>query len=344
MNLFRIPAIVSCLFLAAGAGLAKEPEYIWQSFAGSAGKTGMFEPSGVRQLNDGRIVIVQDEASDAFGTLVLGADGAITDYNSLLPATEPSFWQVSAPPSPPAFEDFEGVALGADGYIYALTSHSRTRSGNRHAGRERFLRLRLEGEKITEFSVYGDLRKALRAAFPVLKEASQSQNPKGREGLNIESLCFDAKGRSLLIGLRGPVDGGDTLIVVLENPEQVFQGDDPRFSPNLIRLDMNKQGLRAMSFIPALGGYLLIGQKAKVRGSSNRNFHLWSWGGGIDDPAIELKIPGLDLRKTEGIAQIRHLGRDYLLLVSDDGTRRDNSPAHYVLVAVETIAEHLRGR
>ena len=43
-------------------------------------------------------------------------------------------------------EDLEGLAAGADGYLYAINSHSRTITGERRKSRERLVRLRIEGE------------------------------------------------------------------------------------------------------------------------------------------------------------------------------------------------------
>jgi hypothetical protein len=62
-------------------------------------------------------------------------------------------------------------------------------------------------------------------------------------------------------GLRSPVLDGHAVLAALDNPSAIFDaGEAPALSPQLTLLDPDGNGLRALSWIPALDGYLLIGR------------------------------------------------------------------------------------
>ncbi len=310
----------------------------WRAFPYLADSAGIHEPSAVRQLPDGRLLLAQDEASDPFVLVKLDEQGNPVDYTRpRLDSGKSSIWRFGDDGPPRGLEDLEGLALAGDGYLYALTSHSLTLSGKRRKSRERFVRLRLEGDNILDYAVYGKLRKAIRKAYPELNDAFRSAYAKGRRGFNIEGLCATGDGKRLLIGLRGPVSNGDSFILMLENPAAVFEGERPRFAKETIRLDLDKGGIRAMTYHPGLKRYFLVTQKAKKTQSSKRAFRLWSWSGQAAQPAHEVRLPGLELRNTEGITPIRLGKQAYLLLVSDDGDRTRQRPAHYLLLPLGEI-------
>jgi hypothetical protein len=102
-------------------------------------------------------------------------------------------------------------------------------------------------------------------------------------------------------------------------------------------LDLDKGGIRAMSYVPWLERYLLVAQQAKKKDTSNRPFRLWQWDGPSGAAPRPLQIPNIDLRNTEGITPVRLGERDYLLLVSDDGNRTRNRPGHYLIVPREVL-------
>ncbi len=304
----------------------------WRSFPQSNAQPGVFEPSAIRQLPDGRLFVAQDEVRAAFGSFTLSHQGLAQQFSPTIKSNGQAL---------PRLNDLEGLAQAPNGTLYAITSFSRTKAGKRRAARHRFVQVQLTAGAISGLTVYGDLLDDILAAYPALKQAEKSPYAKGRHGFNIEGLGFDKSGKTLMIGLRGPVLGKDSLILRLENPAEVFKGQPPRFSPNLIRLDLNKGGIRALSYIPALDMYLLVAQKANKKGASNTASNLWIWSGEPNEPPKQVDIPGLDLRNAEGITQIRHMDRAYVFLVSDDGDRTKARPAHYLMLPVERVAENL---
>ncbi|MFQ5438649.1 MAG: DUF3616 domain-containing protein [Paracoccaceae bacterium] len=318
--------------IGPGAAQSWAQSATWERLILPAGNAnGVFEPSAVRQRADGRLFLVQDEPSAALGTLTLADDGRPLSFSLQSPTPHRR-------DGLPRLGDLEGLARGKDGYFYAVTSHSRTTSGKRHKSRERIVRLRLTGDEVSTFDVYGHLITDIIRAYPVLGASVASPYAKGRRGFNIEGLCFDADRERLLIGLRGPVLNGASVVLVLENPAQVFGGEKPRFADRLIRLGMAGEGIRSLSYIPALGRYLLVGQKAARKGTSNRKFHLWVWGGPGSEPPKRVDIKGVKWRNSEGLTPVTLGGKDYVLFVSDDGDRRKGRPARYLLLAQEILA------
>lgn len=317
---------------------ADTKEIEWQPLISQEGSPGIYEPSAVRQLLDGRLLLVQDESNDPLVLMQLAAEGHIEFQRPTLAPQDLPFWILGQPKPPRGLEDLEGLAASDDGYLYAITSHSRTESGNRRKSRERLARFRIEDGQIREYAVFGKLRKAILSAYPELKAAARSEHAKGRKGFNIEGLCWERGKNRLFIGLRSPILYGHSLILILENPVGLFlDGDAPVFAPEPILLDLDKGGIRAISYVPRLENYLLVTQRAKKRATSGKSFRLWSWSGQGNDPARPLQIPGLNLRNTEGITPVHHGGRDYLLLVSDDGNRAKELPGHYLLLPLDAL-------
>ena len=333
-----ISAVAGCLAGLAVTLAADAADYDWAPLISDSDSPSVYEPSAVRQLADGRLLLVQDEANDPLVLLQFGqTDRSVTLRRPVLDGDRP-FWQLGRAEPPRGLEDLEGLGAGTDGYLYAITSHSRSSSGKRRKSRERLVRLRIEGDRILDYAVFGKLRKAILSAYPELKEAARSGYDKGRKGFNIEGLCSDRERKRLLIGLRSPILDGHSMILTMENPAAVFESDSkPVFASDPLRLDLDKGGIRAISYVPWLEQYLIVTQQAKKKGTSDRPFRLWQWGGPGGTAPRPLQIPSIDLRNTEGVTPIRFDGRDYLLLVSDDGNRTRDRPGHYLIVPREVL-------
>ncbi len=311
----------------------------WKPFVSSEGEQTIYEPSGVEQLPDGRLIAVQDEASDPFVLFELEADKAINYERPLLKKDDKPFWVLSKNHIPYNLDDLEGITKSPDGFLYAITSHSRTETGGKHKKpRQKLVRFKVEGDTIVQLQTYKKLRKAIGKAFPELKQATKELDAKSRKGFNIEGLAFDATGERLLIGLRGPVIDDDSIIITLKNPKELFDTDSkPVFSPELVRLPLKKGGIRALSYADSLKGYLIITQRAKKDKKSNKNFKLWFVKSLKDPEPIRLKLDGIDLKRAEGISVIHNQGQEQIMLVSDDGNRVTSKPAQYLLLPVKRL-------
>ena len=286
---------------------------------------GVYEPSAIVQLPDARFLVVEDEKEHPFCLLSLGADGRVTDRvpvkQGLLDFND-SFWKL---------DDLEGLALGRSGEIYAITSQSLDGQGERKKSREKLVRFRIEGDRVVEPRAIRGLKDALLAAHPVLAASASVADVKGGGGLNIEALDLSADGQRLLLGFRSPLLDNRAIVASLENPQGVFENAEvPRVAKALITLNLQGHGIRAMSWVPVLAGHLVV--SGPVSGEAGQ-FRLWFWSGNSADPARPVTVPGeSDLARAEGVSPAIIDGKPRIILVSDEGSRKDRRCASYLLL------------
>ena len=285
---------------------------------------GVFEPSAIQQLPDGRFLVVEDEKEFPFSLLSLDADGNPSSTPLLAAPAD-----ASAP-----FEklaDLEGVTLDGAGYIYATTSHSRNTDGEEKKSRDKLVRFRIEGNHAVAPRVVSGLKRALVEAHPSLAQAATIREVKTAGGLNIEALEFSPE-ETLLIGFRSPLLDNNAIIACLENPAAMFNSDEaPRISPSLVTLNLEGNGIRGMSYLPGLGGYLIISGPVSAE---SVDFQLWFWRGQPDDQARRVTVDGLPgFAHAEGICPALIAGQQWVVVVSDDGSREEDRCAGYLLLA-----------
>jgi len=286
---------------------------------------GVYEPSAIVQLPDGRFLVVEDEKEHPFCLLSLGADGRVTDRVPVeqgLFDFNDSFWKL---------DDLEGLVLGRSGDIYAITSQSLDGQGERKKSREKLVRFRIEGERVVEPRLAKGLKDSLLAAHPVLAASASIADVKGGGGLNIEALDLSADGQRLLLGFRSPLLGNRAIVACVEDPQGIFESDEaPRVAKALITLDLQGHGIRAMSWVPVLAGHLVV--SGPVSGEAGQ-FRLWFWSGNPTDPARPVTVPGgTDLARAEGVSPAIIDGKPWIILVSDEGSRKDRRCARYLLL------------
>lgn len=284
--------------------------------------SGVHEPSAIQQLPDGRFLVVEDEKNHPFSLVAFQPDG--TSSSTPLATT------TKADGNAMKLDDLEGLATDAAGWVYAITSHSRNGDGEEKKSREKLLRFRVEGERVAAPVVVKSLKAALIEAHPALAEAAAVLDVKAAAGLNVEALEMTPDRQRLLVGLRSPLLDGHAIVVGIDNPAALFEtGAAPRISPP-ITLDLGGHGLRGMSYIPALGGYLLIGgpvSKEQVQ------FQLWFWSGQPQDAPRRAELPGLPgFAHAEGVSPAVIDGRERIVIVSDDGDRAAGRPAGFLLL------------
>jgi Protein of unknown function (DUF3616) len=286
--------------------------------------TNLYEPSAIQQLPDGRFLVVEDEKNHSFSLLTLTANGDVSS-KSLGPA-----WFHGGDPIW-KLDDLEGLTCDSAGYLYAITSHSRDDDGDEQKGREKIARFRIEKDKVIEPVVVSGLKRALTDAHPVLAAAALVPDAKSGTGLNIETLEITPDGQRLLIGFRSPLQGTRAIIASLENTAAVFDaGAAPQISNTLQTLDLGGHGIRGMSYVAALNGYLVISGPAS---RADAAFGLWFWNGQADVPARRVTVPGLvDLERAEGVCPAVINGVAKIIIVSDDGNRKQRRFAQFVML------------
>ncbi len=278
------------------------------------------EPSGVIQLLDGRVLVVEDEKQIPFRLLSLNGASAtsITPLNTT---------QILA--------DLEAVDIDENGFVYAITSHSLTSKSKRSLSREKLVRFKVVGNHIHNLEVMLNLKQSMTSLTQSLKKASQVLDVKGGNGFNIEGLSFDKDKQSLLIGLRTPVMGKQAVLLVLKNPKAVFDQDEPpKFKKKPIYLDLDKGGIRSITFDSKLNGYLIISRQEK----KGKPFKLWFWKGGKNDAPRRIRLKGdLDLSNAEGITAIRDRGGKKLMLVFDVGNPSKRKNGCYAFLSYDAL-------
>lgn len=285
---------------------------------------GIYEPSAIQQLPDGRFLVIEDEKQHPFSLITLNPGGQIVSVPLGPHFLElgDSFWKLN---------DLEGLAMDQAGNLYAITSHSRNSDGEEKKSRDKLVRFRIEGDRVTEPRVENGLKPALLAAHPVLAEAAKLLDVKAEGGLNIEAMEVSADQQGLLIGFRSPLLDGRAFMARVENLAELFEADaPPRVSSQRVTLDLGGQGIRGMTHVPHLGGHLLISGPV---GREPVPFQLWFWSGQPDDAARRVSVPGLaSFKHAEGVCAAVLEGQPWIIIVSDDGDRKAGRPAHYLLL------------
>ena len=79
-----------------------------------------------------------------------------------------------------------------------------------------------------------------------------------------------------------------------------------------------------------LNGYLVVGGPTAREGTA---FTLWFWSGKPEAPARRVTIAGLpDIARAEGVSQALVDGKTCIIIVSDDGSRKEGRFARFVLL------------
>lgn len=290
--------------------------------------TGIYEPSGIQQLPDGRFLVVEDEKRQPFSLVTIDATGNVSSA-PLRPGLfdDDAFWKL---------DDLEAIALDRAGDLYALTSHSRDDEGDEKKSRDKLVRFRIVDDDVTDAQVYKGLKSALTAAHSELAAAAAVLDVKNEGGLNIEALEISPDRQQLLIGLRSPLRNQRAIIACVENPGAMFEADEPpRIATELITLDLGGHGIRGMCYLPALSGYLLISGPVS---REQIQFQLWFWSGRANNAARRISVPGLaGFEHAEGVSPAVIDGRQRIIIVSDDGSRKDGRYAHYLVLDPEQL-------
>jgi hypothetical protein len=286
--------------------------------------TGIHEPSAIQQLADGRFLIVEDEKDHPFSLVTLGPDGSV-NATTLKPGffeMNDRFWKL---------DDLEGLALDRLGNIYATTSHSRDGEGDEKKSRDKLVRFRIEGDRVVASQVAQSLKPALIAAHPLLAAAAARLDVKGSGGINIEALELSPDQQHLWLGFRSPLLDQCAIIASVENPSALFDADvPPRIATTLITLDLDGNGIRGMAHLPALDGYLISSGPVTREAVQ---FQLWFWSGHPEAPARRVSVPGLPgFEHAEGVSPAVIDGREKIIIVSDDGSRKEGRFARFLLL------------
>ena len=283
----------------------------------------IYEPSGIQQLADGRLLIIEDEPKLPFHILQANSSGNLVENKSLNLLLRIAFKR--------QLDDLEAITMGPDGYIYASTSHKRNKKGERKIEREQLIRFKIKGNSITDIGIITNLIDAIKKSKVL---GAVNQNGKGGlYNINIEALSFDKKNR-LMICLRNPRKDGKSIILILKNPLEVFNNKvAPVISKTPILLDLPGGGIRAMNYDSKLNGYLLTNEIYTSGGNNIKHSQISFWDGSPEHKPNPIKLPSvINMNNVEGISPIMINNEPRILLISDNGDLRKKRPANYLLL------------
>ncbi|MGB1310160.1 MAG: hypothetical protein ACPG47_03070 [Leucothrix sp.] len=296
--------------------------------------SGVYEPSAAQQLNDGKLIVLEDEVSRALNLLRFGAKGQLNE-DAILDK------QLNAQLDE-RLDDLEGIAIGQKGEVYATTSFSRTRKGKRRTNREKLVRLVFdENGQLVKQNVYKHFAKSLNKSglFSTLNANNEGRSI-ALSALNIEGLSFDADKQQLLFGLKKPLVNDLSVIIYLNNPEQVLDGtEEPLLAKEATLLDLQGGGIRSLCYVKKLQGYLIANEVDY--GGGPKQSQLWFWQGADHQP-VALTLPEIaEMENIEAVSPVIINGKAKVLVMSDDGSRRKKQPAHYSVIEYNSIQSQL---
>lgn len=281
----------------------------------------IFEPSAATNLNDGKILIAEDEnGADSFKLLTVQENGTVIEEGKLhLPKHIKKIFKKSV-------EDIEGVT-NDNNIIYAITSHSTNRKFKRKSARERLIMMQYDEGSVQNVFMYNKLRDDLYTKFPTLFSDSIIK----ANNINIEGLVFDKNSKSLLIGFRSPLKNAKAIIIGIKNPRKVLtQGEKPKFTAPIF-LDLNGMGIRDICYDQQKSAFWIISGSASDK---KEKFQLWLW----DKQYSQLKAikNHPEINSAEGVTTIDNGTQSALLIVEDNG-KKPNKSADYVLINKGTL-------
>lgn len=289
---------------------------------------GLYEPSGVSQLSDGSLLVIEDEPSHPFTVLTYQPKFKAFSLESLRSASlQDRLFN--------RFDDLEGITIDSSENLYAITSHSRKANGKRASEREKFIRFKVKNESQSVVEIRSDLRKRLTKKYPTLERAAKERDPNA--GLNIEGIALNKTQKRLWIAFRSPLVKKQAVMVELLNPANAFDDDQKLvFGDDLTLLDLDNGGIRDITYDTRLDGYLVLSQEEGTK--KEKPFKMWFWTGDRQNKPQRIRIAKVKkLHRAEGVAAVTINGEPKVLLLSDDGLRFKGQSARYALLDYDQL-------
>jgi hypothetical protein len=227
--------------------------------------------------------------------------------------------------------DLEGAAtIGSR--IFWISSHGRNKDGKVRQERYRFFATDIDTSKTPPLLMpagkpYTRLLEdllATKSLHKYLNEAA-SRAPESPGGLNIEGLASTPDGK-LLIGFRNPLPGAKALLVSLENPQAVLNGQTAKFGAPVM-LDLGGRGIRSIERVGS--SYFIVAGPPADSGT----FALLQWSGKANGPPSPFGDVSLGDLRPEALFAIPE--SNAVQILSDDGgvvtqgvACKDREPAH----------------
>ena len=285
---------------------------------------GVFEPSAVQQLPDGKLLIAEDEPNHAFSIISIDKTGRFVEDEALDTRVITGFKR--------RLSDLEALARDDEGFIYALTSHSRTRKGNRSPDREHLMRFKIQDGNVLGLTSYDNLTQVLETdhkLHDLIRERTKAEV--SFEEINIEGMAFDPVKKRLVLGFRDPEFNNMALVAFISNPKDVFERNaKPEFDEVAV-IDIDGGGIRSLNYDPVLKTYVIANE---VKDENGQKFsQLWTWSGNSTDEPQKISLPNLQhITNVEAVDSITVNGKPQMILMGDEGNASQKITTKYMLV------------
>ena len=290
---------------------------------------GIYEPSAVQQLPDGRVLVVEDEEQRAMNVMSVAPDGSLSENKVTSLQLTRSFGR--------KLNDLEGLSADDKGFIYAITSHSSDSNGVRDPTREQLLRFRVNGNIAGDIADVANLRDELTNSTSLNAALTAHSNTTVNfDELDIEGLAYDNRSRSLMLGLRAPMAGKLSVIVPISNTDAVFNDKAAPVFGDPIFLDLNGGGIRSLYFDHVLQMFVIANEVYDQVGK--KQAQIWTWTGNPTDKPVQVVAPELDaLENIEAIDSITANGTIKMVFMADEGDIKKGVHARYVMLDYDKI-------
>lgn len=285
---------------------------------------GVYEPSALQSLPDGRVLVAEDEHSHAFSIISFDKDGNMMEDEAVDTRIIRGFKR--------KIGDLEGLALDDEGYVYAVTSHSRTREGLRRPEREHLMRFKIQNNDVRELASFDNLTDVLENSEQLHALLTAKVGVKvDFSTINIEGLAFDPNTKRLLLGFRKPEFNQKAIVAYIGNPKEVFtRKADPEFVDVAV-FDIKGGGIRSLNYDPVLKTFIMSNEVKDEEG--NKTSQLWTWSGAPDAQPKAVEVPNLrHMTNVEAIDSVVINGQPRILMMSDEGDAKTRQPGKYTLV------------
>ena len=285
---------------------------------------GVYEPSAVQQLPDGKLLIAEDEPNHAFSIISIDKTGRFIEDEALDTRVITGFKR--------RLSDLEALARDDEGFIYALTSHSRTRKGNRSPDREHLMRFKIQDGNVLGLTSYDNLTQVLETdhkLHDLIRERTKAEV--SFEEINIEGMAFDPVKKRLVLGFRDPEFNNMALVAFISNSKDVFERNaKPEFDEVAI-LDIDGGGIRSINYDPVLKNYVIANE---VKDENGQKFsQLWTWSGNPTDEPQKISLPNLQhITNVEAVDSITVNGKPQMIVMGDEGNASQKITAKYMVV------------
>ena len=292
---------------------------------------GVYEPSAVQQLPDGRLLIAEDEPNHAFSILSIDKSEQLIEDESLDTRIITGFKR--------RLNDLEALARDDEGFIYALTSHSRNKKGQRSPDREHMLRFKIQNGEVLGLTSYDDLTQVLETdtkLHDLIRERTNAEV--SFEEINIEGMAFDPVKKRLVLGFRDPEFNNMALVAFISNPKEVFEHKaKPEFDEVAV-IDIAGGGIRSLNYDPILKTYIIANE---VKDEAGERFsQLWTWSGKHSDEPQKITLPNLQhIKNVEAVDSITVNGKPRLIVMGDEGNASKKLTAKYMMVDYSTLSK-----